>query len=907
MKTIKLWVVVLAAGLPAAWFQGQDKADARASLLRAIVIEEQEHDVQGAIAEYQRLTLAASLPSEVRAEAKLRLGLAWLRAGNQQEGKAALEAVVAVGGALGERARQALDARSQQDSEIQARVVAAIALLRQDAVKGGAELRFLGAPAAATLSRYLWLPPFDRAFLTAGVGVLLDLDDAVAAATVTALAKADVYVRRSVANGLKLTQRSKTDAAVLAFLRDADPEVRANVVRRVIDTVPVADLSAAMADGNATVRDAVFGALLQSDFRKDRVQALLPVFAAEVGQGEPVASMWPVLWQPRFAASAEGMSLTLRAVRHARCPWTRYSEVDVSLRPNEVSLRPNECLDEALATAESLVNTSPSDGRRTCLRALVKSCEKAWDRAALEKRIRLQALGYGNVGSWLLANGQASDLPLVLDNLEAFSLGEASLGQWLTKQAISAERWRAFADYATADPRRTAIDAVQLNEVTFATYYATRTWHVDGMAWLAQFAPTHAHAYLGAADAFSRAEKLTPEARAALTLLVAAEVRGVGRAGAEERAPRAQPEEQGMIDGARMSFVRIVAKHGVDEAAPALIRAHELLSDLQPFFGLLRVQRDQAVRLSDDAIALVVAGVLEARPAAFEDAGVLLQQAPGPAVYRELCRRVLSAPETGRQGPPLRSPLLQQTLNRHAVDPAAANSLFIAAMRHADRRLGEMAASAVRNAPGLRLSAEAVAAVVEWLRAGPDAGAIRLLGDSRTPSLAPVIASWLTHADPGIRGNAALALSDLQGAECVEQLLPMFDDPHKSVREWLCSIAGTHLDRRFVPGLLKLLRDPDASARAEAQKSLEAIEYYVTQTERWQRLLRGTGLEANTAAEALLGQAKAGNDQRVRLAALRSLGALGVKETLPFLIQMMQEPDAEIAAAASAAVDALSK
>ncbi len=46
---------------------------------------------------------------------------------------------------------------------------------------------------------------------------------------------------------------------------------------------------------------------------------------------------------------------------------------------------------------------------------------------------------------------------------------------------------------------------------------------------------------------------------------------------------------------------------------------------------------------------------------------------------------------------------------------------------------------------------------------------------------------------------------------------------------------------------------------------------------------------------------------RIRVAAIASLGTLGVPETLPFLIELMEDGDAEVAAAASAAVQRINE
>ena len=67
-------------------------------------------------------------------------------------------------------------------------------------------------------------------------------------------------------------------------------------------------------------------------------------------------------------------------------------------------------------------------------------------------------------------------------------------------------------------------------------------------------------------------------------------------------------------------------------------------------------------------------------------------------------------------------------------------------------------------------------------------------------------------------------------------------------------------------------------------------------------LVTGSDLTATSAAEALIAQARQKDDRLVRLAAIQSLGTLGVPETLPVLIELMRDGDADVAAAARAAV-----
>lgn len=102
--------------------------------------------------------------------------------------------------------------------------------------------------------------------------------------------------------------------------------------------------------------------------------------------------------------------------------------------------------------------------------------------------------------------------------------------------------------------------------------------------------------------------------------------------------------------------------------------------------------------------------------------------------------------------------------------------------------------------------------------------------------------------------------------------------------------------------MLPLLRHPVPEVRHAAQAALEAIESCVTQQQRGPRLLAAGGIDAPSAAEALVRPASADQPQEIRLLALESLGTLAVAETLPFLIRTIQAADPKVAAAARAAI-----
>ncbi len=181
------------------------------------------------------------------------------------------------------------------------------------------------------------------------------------------------------------------------------------------------------------------------------------------------------------------------------------------------------------------------------------------------------------------------------------------------------------------------------------------------------------------------------------------------------------------------------------------------------------------------------------------------------------------------------------------------------------------------------------------------ARAIDVYGQTRASSRFDDIAALLGSDSPEVRGAAVQALVRIDEDRGVEASLGALADPQ--LTGTLCSVAHRTMDRRLVPLLVSALKGGSEAERKAAREALDDIAFYVSQKQRWQRLLDGSGLDAPNAAEALLKQAREAKDMKIRIVAIESLGTLAVPETLPFLIQMMQDPDPEIAKAASAAVD----
>ncbi|HLQ36655.1 MAG TPA: HEAT repeat domain-containing protein, partial [Planctomycetota bacterium] len=127
-------------------------------------------------------------------------------------------------------------------------------------------------------------------------------------------------------------------------------------------------------------------------------------------------------------------------------------------------------------------------------------------------------------------------------------------------------------------------------------------------------------------------------------------------------------------------------------------------------------------------------------------------------------------------------------------------------------------------------------------------------------------------------------------------------DEEPGVRIAACSALARFLSPDSVTPLLQALRDSQEQVRTAAADALQRIRFFQDQQTHWQNVQAGVEIGKDSAAAKLVLQAKPGAAKDQRLLAIRSLAVLGAPEAQPYLIEWSQDPDAEIAAAARAAV-----
>ena len=153
------------------------------------------------------------------------------------------------------------------------------------------------------------------------------------------------------------------------------------------------------------------------------------------------------------------------------------------------------------------------------------------------------------------------------------------------------------------------------------------------------------------------------------------------------------------------------------------------------------------------------------------------------------------------------------------------------------------------------------------------------------PISADVLIGALQSPSATTRQQVLAELAPVVQGDATALVVPLLRDTDALVRAAACRFLGTQMRPTSVSDLLVALKDPEHDVRKEAADALTAIRFYHDEKAHWDRVFAGaSGVTKNGAAEALLKQAAADQSLETRILAIRSLGLLGVAETLPFLI-----------------------
>lgn len=896
--TTCLLLAALAATCPRATAQDRNP---ELRLQRAILAEDAERDFERARGLYQAITDDESAPTAMRGEAAARLAKVLSKLGRHTEAAAA-----------GERARTWLPkpaADPAQDQAVDAEIRELIEKLRVGA--GGAmDLAWYGERAVPALLAVTDAEPAlsvvtllsEVVFRIGGPRVEAWLDSVASGS--------DPLRRRAVLRGYGRSLTSaRVDASRLsAFARDADPESRVNALELdILGEWP--DFLASLRHEDARVRRAAWSRFPHSAGPESRFGTEQPGFDARA------IALFEVLAERHRELTHNEIATAMKF-----CVGGRNSEVNVRLLLRALAeFETFECsgtgnlevprdslADEVVGAARRVVTEATGTARSEFGDLVIHNAVSTWTRASMPQLVELAVLGLGFEPSRFASIAQPEDWSALLARIADLKLDDDALKQLLEKSLrieIPASAFAPLRDFVLA---QTASREAMTREFPVLAHALMRLGLFDdeaSLAWCEEFLIRG----LPQRGVCQGEPQLLDGLRANLSQALLS---------GDAPARRMLRRRLAVVEGAEFAVLRnqALARIAVDhdvEAAPLFAVAyaqglassslsvdlrggrHELSGTVST--GLEWILRHPAWTTADRIAVLehILPTTSSAAWTDFCDCGDTWKHAP--ALRDVVAANLSSCPSAGQRGQLLSK--LVDDIGRAGVVPVS-NLLWALA----DDDL-EIVREALGLARRFRLDdpSSLIAPLTALLDNADDrivTSAIGTLARLAGPSSYAMIARFADH--PSQTYAVAHTLVELDQERAIRELLPRLSTPEHAGT--MCSIARKTLDRRFVPALIAALRSPNETTRTAAKEALDAIEYYVSQTQRWQRLLDEAGLDASTAAEALIKQARSG-DQTIRLAAIRSLGTLGKAETLPFLIQLMQDQDAAVKSAAAQALE----
>lgn len=632
-------------------------------------------------------------------------------------------------------------------------------------------------------------------------------------------------------------------------------------------------------------------------------------------------------WAPRSVA---GRRVLVSLLPQLRLSGVSRTQLSLSGRDGEPLLA-DENVDSLGAALWQLGAWRASPEQRVVLELLHSSLH-VWGRKALESMLLAIRLdypssepGFWSHWEWLAKHATAADIPLALSRLDtAESL--VVVAPWLAQHDLPAAAFEPLRAAGQGQPKGGVLDAL------------ARTDHAGVVPLLCDFAraPNDPHNLAHSLDLLMQHARVRPDVATRDALRAQLAAIWDRRATSDSTIITAHYTVAALVrlgdptwfdkPATELSTLFTVngQQRGFDLAgvpAPPAWPANSRIDSLYELVGASRVV-DGRVRwwhgyspdlisafwrraIDKDASDEVWRGVLRAVGGltASKDA----ERAPLLAILMRLGEVVAHAvvnPRSGREAePPLCNLLASVWRARRAdqfapVEAAAVDALHAAALAASAPELRALAVAFLQS------GREADRAAIERAFADDDArvgvAALKLFAGQALPR--DLLTRALRSPAQETRRQAVALLRD-RTDDVADLWRGLLADTDAEIRVAACQTLAKSLRLDAVPPLLEALKDGDQRVREAATASLQAIRFYHDEQSHWQRVFDGrAGLTAASAAEALLAQAKPGNDKDTRLLAIRSLGALGAAETQSFLIGWTKDPDAEIAAAAREAV-----
>jgi len=904
MKTLMLTLMLAAA---AAWSGRADAAtqDTPAKILeKAILIEETEQDLPVAVQLYRSVIDDASASASERTVAWLRLGGCLRKLGREDEAVAALERAAEGEGEAAVRARKLLAGTAGNEDRLRARVEE---LLRSIAVGDAPrQLVMLGEPAVPLLVEAIEDEKVAITEVERVLEVMVEVGGPVASDFFRRIARSDDTLMKRVlvvAYQQPGAIGAGVDEAFFELLRDETPAVRREALGAAYRRIPEALLAKMTEDPDASVRARAFDIAITRDFttHTEFMEAIEPAvvraWSDESLDARTAALRFPT--DENILRTPAGRRIFLEALPLEAIPaapigndtlWPKSVLWDTSI-PFDAPPTP----DGVLAAARKLGRPLPRamNPRQYALYRFILNCLPAWDREAMPQVLDIAGLGYdqNQMSRWVLEYARPSDA-LTIANRIGDLAETADIATWLAEQPLPAEAFEPLRDWVEADVSAASVPGAKWNNKGFDSVI-----HV-----LVQSPSDRAIPYL--VDLVRR--------YGTVRFVASTVIEQLFERGDEEAAQGLATivRMESTSPATRLWILSELSEKGDARVVALAPEAYRLGAQKSDGGGLLAylTDRNSKATLDEASVVAIFDGclALESEEIWKEIQNLLNFPRPNPlpsGVLTVACRHAVGLEGRFAESAKIAMGLLHKASGSIPEAIALAESL----LRSEDpATLSGAARWLVENATGE--SRDAGIAAARRLLGHPEPywrrTAAVILADCGAPEAAEWIRPLLSDEDSQVR--VCVAQRFLYGNfpdEPVETFCALLHDRNSSVRALAAKILGKKLDRAASPALIEALRDESENVREAAGEALDAIQTYYDRIERWKRWMRESELGADTAAEALLAQAQEGNPRDVRLAAIRSLGTLGVPETLPILIRLMSDPDPDIAAAAQSAVD----
>ncbi len=911
MKTItNIWIAALTSlgTVPA-----QDVKLDSDTLAKAVVIEETEHDLQKAIELYRSIANSARTHPAVVTKANLRLGRALAKLGKKAE---AAEAIAKAAKGIGPAAAQAQ--RLQGSSGVQDdKVMQLIGEMRKRGPGGPStysqELVWMGRSAAPMLIRIVDAESVDMTFVSKAALTLYNIGGPDVenwlerARTSYDVLKRRALIRMVLGEGVGGAVRAK----VAAFVADKKSSVRVDTLKYHADDVPVATIVELLSDPAPEVREKVWKLLTMSSTMR-RISEGPVVLREKVLDAIEKAESYVSHTYLKGAYSVLYSAGLLRD-RPSRKLWFRALALPENLgagglRIDTNRLQANAHLEDVRLAVRTLgpvdLQAGAGTSRQRYLAEAAVALMKSWNKDAASVLLELFKGGYCDIAEpslriMLFQSASNEDWKTILDGFDKH-LVASDIIEAAPANSTTFERLLPWVQNHLAD---SAISERDMGLVYAACKKLARVGTKESSRWIMGFMKSGLD-HLPAVKV-GRLERSTLLARLILGVTSsvgedAEAMMGLVLAGGFGAKPISPSSRQSLV----LELIRRKS-----EEAPAAVKIYfegYKASDYRKKVSVVKFlhSHPRGPKLEGTPFeAAVIRAALESGSSDAWDEVWELQKKVGPKSpggHSPFPMAVVC--EFFEQAPTLIAMKLTDAIGRYRGEFVAPTLRKM--LKHKEKRVR---AHAVRWVPELMtIDAEMQAVLIGMLEDPSSTVVMRVVGVLQSyvasdKEVGRAIRGLLKNKSSSVRAGAILTLAKVDAEGSASLIEPLLTDEGEYVRRVACQFFERCLDRKYAPALIKSLKDSDEEVRKAAQKTLEAIRFYDQEKSRWERILGSTGLGSDP-TEALVKQAQS-KEQRIRIAAVRSLGTLGKAEVLPFLISLMQDADSEVAKAAELAVE----